>query len=56
MAEEEKTAGEGIIRVPLSRYIELLESEQKLDALDACGVDNWEGYGEAMRMLEDEED
>ena len=30
----------------------------KLDALEAYGVDNWEGYDEAMRSLsaEDEDD
>lgn len=27
----------------------LRDSERKLYALEACGVDNWEGYGEAMR-------
>lgn len=29
-------------------------AERKLNALEAAGVDNWEGYGEAMRSLEEE--
>ena len=26
--------------------------EETLDALEAAGVDNWEGYGYAMDMME----
>lgn len=29
-------------------YENLIESEEKLATLEACGVDNWSGYGEAM--------
>ena len=32
-----------------ARFEQLLDSQRKLDALEAAGVDNWEGYGEAMR-------
>ena len=28
----------------------------KLDALEAYGVDNWEGYDEAMRSIADEDE
>ena len=28
----------------------------KLDALEAYGVDNWEGYGDAMASLDGDED
>jgi len=28
----------------------------RLDALEAAGVDNWEGYGEAMASLSEDED
>ena len=38
------------------RYDDLLEEERKLDALRAYGVDNWEGFDEAMSSLEEEED
>lgn len=30
--------------------------ERELDALHAAGVDNWEGYDDAMRALDREED
>ncbi len=32
----------------------LIESLQKLDALEAAGVDNWDGYDYAMELMEDE--
>lgn len=35
---------------------ELEEADRKLTALEAAGVDNWEGYGHAMRVLHGEED
>jgi len=42
--------------IPLSVYLGLLESEKRLAALEAAGVDNWEGYGHAMRILRGEDD
>jgi hypothetical protein len=35
------------------RYAELLEAERKLMALEAAGVDNWEGYCCAMEIMEE---
>jgi len=32
----------------------LRERERKLDALEWAGVDNWEGYGEAIIMVKGE--
>ncbi len=37
-------------------YQEMLRSVRELRALEAAGVDNWEGYGEALRSLDDPED
>jgi len=34
------------------RIEELLEAEAKLQALEQAGVDNWDGYGYAMELLE----
>jgi hypothetical protein len=45
---------EEMIEIGKSRYEELLKTEKKMFALEAAGVDNWEGYGEAMSQLEDE--
>lgn len=44
--------------VVIPKYIlESLRADQaKLNALEAAGVDNWQGYGEAMSALEDEEE
>ena len=32
------------VTISKERYDELLESEKNLQALEAGGVDNWEGY------------
>jgi len=32
-----------------------LKAERKLEALEGCGVDNWEGYDDAMKIFWDEE-
>lgn len=40
------------IKLTVDRYNELLEAEEMLEALEACGVDNWEGYDEALDMFE----
>ncbi len=39
-----------------TEYERLLKASEKLDALEANGVDNWEGYGEAIRSLNLEDD
>ena len=33
------------------RYKELLKAEKKLEALEAAGVDNWDGYEIAMEQF-----
>lgn len=48
-------AKETIERQGLS-LIKNLNRLNKLDALETYGVDNWEGYDEAMRSLEEDED
>jgi hypothetical protein len=45
------------VTITKEEYNSLLESDNKLTALEGAGVDNWEGYDYAMEMLrEDEED
>jgi len=34
-----------MISIPVSYYEELLADAKELARLEACGVDNWEGYG-----------
>ena len=43
------------VTIGAKRYEELLHSENKLMALEGAGVDNWEGYGDAMQALEEME-
>lgn len=46
--EEAKNAGQSTVSIPKERYLELLNAEEELGCLNAGGVDNWEGCGEAM--------
>jgi hypothetical protein len=41
------------VKVSKKRFIELLEHELKLEALEAAGVDNWEGFDSAMEIYYD---
>lgn len=45
-------AEEGHVLVTCERYSELLAGEAKLTALEAAGVDNWDGYDFAMESLQ----
>lgn len=38
------------------RFNELIECEKRLRALEAAGVDNWEGYDAAMRTLTEDKE
>jgi len=40
-----------MITIEVRRYEELLKEEAKLEALEACGVDNWQGYDDAMGLM-----
>lgn len=40
---------EELMTISLKRYRELLDSEKKLNALEAGGVDNWEWYSESLQ-------
>ena len=44
------------IEINLDRYAELLDKERRLDALEAGGVDNWEGYDWVMEEYWKEEE
>jgi len=40
------------VSISPEEYDRLLESEKKLNALEAGGVDNWEWYDDAMEAME----
>ena len=46
------TFEEDIIRIPISEYSSLKKDVKFLRALEAAGVDNWEGYDIAQNYLE----
>ena len=41
------------VSITLDEYSQLLDRDQKLAALECAGVDNWEGYDEALSILEE---
>lgn len=44
------------ITISMEEYRRLVDAESTLEALICAGVDNWEGYGYAMSMLDEEEE
>ena len=40
-----------MITIKKSYYDELMKNDLKLSALDAAGVDNWNGYDDAMDIF-----
>jgi len=42
------------VTIDKERYEELLDKENLLDALDAAGVDNWDGYDFAMEQYQED--
>lgn len=45
-----------IVTIPKAEYDQLVKDSEFLDALKACGADNWEGYADACAMMENEND
>jgi len=44
------------VTISKREYETLKLAQRKLEALRAAGVDNWEGYSEAIRLVHQEED
>ena len=44
---------EETITISIKEYNSLQEDSQKLMALEAAGVDNWQGYDDAMVILDE---
>lgn len=41
------------VTITKKEYERLLEDSEFLGCLEACGVDNWAGYGDAREMMEE---
>ena len=50
---EEYASQRALIEQQAKEIERLRDSERKLTALEAAGVDNWEGYSDAMQMMEE---
>jgi hypothetical protein len=44
------------VSISRSKYEELIRRSNKLEALEQAGVDNWDGYEDAMDLLEEWQD
>lgn len=44
---------DGMVMITTEEYARLLEMSEFLDCLEACGVDNWQGYEDAVKMFEE---
>ena len=42
-----------MIEIDEKEYKQLKEAQQRLEALEEAGVDNWEGYGFACRIMQE---
>lgn len=44
-----------MVTISKEEYEGLLERSEFLSCLNACGVDNWQGYSDAQEMMNEEE-
>lgn len=44
-----------LVTIPKEEYDTLKRDSEFLSCLEACGVDNWDGYYEAQLMMEETE-
>ena len=44
-----------VITISKEEYEKLLKDSQFLQCLEACGVDNWNGYSDAWNMVDEED-
>lgn len=44
------------VRMSKAQFVEIFDQIRFLDALRAAGVDNWEGYSHAYRIMNGEDD
>ncbi len=45
---------EETVTIPKQEYNEMLNHIEFLNCLEACGVDNWDGYSDAWEMFDEE--
>lgn len=46
--------GDGTVTLTIKEYDEMIEQLRFLDCLEACGVDNWQGYEDAHDMMDED--
>jgi hypothetical protein len=56
MSDRKGQISEPMVTIPRKEYQQLKADSKKLAALEAAGVDNWEGYEFAMELIEEEDE
>lgn len=44
------------VTIPKAEYEKLLEDQFWLECLESAGVDNWDGYDEAIQLFKEDEE
>lgn len=47
---------EEIVTISKEEYDTLLDAQEFLSCLEACGVDNWDGYSDAKAMMREDDE
>jgi len=47
---------EDLITISVKKYKRLIRDSEMLQCLENAGVDNWDGWGEALSMMDKDED
>lgn len=56
MADKEgNRMNEEMVTITKDEYESLTAAAEFLNCLEACGVDNWGGYGDAQDMMDEDE-
>lgn len=45
-----------MVEIPLSVYNDLVDDQKLLDALRAAGVDNWQGWDDAIEIYNQDDE
>jgi hypothetical protein len=53
---EKKTETEELVTITRANYNQLVDDQYKLECLEAHGVDNWQGYSDAMADYHEEDE
>lgn len=54
MSVDKIAEAQDTVELSVTEYEELIRRENFLNCLEACGVDGWDGYSQAVDMFQEE--